>query len=78
MRSEKTGKEVTIFLEGRIDTNNASQIDEEIQRILSENEGANPVFDASELAYISSAGLRVLMKVKKSVGAEIAVTEVSP
>ncbi len=78
MRSEKTGKEVTIFLEGRIDTNNASQIDEEIQRILSENEGTNPVFDASELVYISSAGLRVLMKVKKSVGAEIAVTEVSP
>ena len=78
MRSEKTEKEVTIFLEGRIDTNNAPQIDEEIQGILSENEGVTPVFDASELAYISSAGLRVLMKVRKSADTPIDIVEVSP
>lgn len=78
MKKERKDDVVTIFLEGRIDTNNAPRIDEEIQGILSENEGVTPVFDASELAYISSAGLRVLMKARKSVEAPIDVIEVSP
>ena len=78
MKSEIKDKEIIIFLEGRIDTNNAPELEKEIQKVLAENEGVTPAFDASELAYISSAGLRVLMRVRKTVGAEIAVTEVSP
>jgi uncharacterized protein (TIGR02172 family) len=78
MRTETKDNSVIIFLEGRIDTNNAPDIEKEIMEVLNSNEGATPVFDASKLAYISSAGLRVLMKVKRSVKDSIEILEVSP
>ena len=61
---EKEGK-IIIELEGRIDTNNAPQTDKEIMEILSKNAGKELVFDVNNLQYISSAGLRILMKVRK-------------
>ena len=77
MRHETKDEVVTIWLEGRIDTNNAPQIEQEIEGILSENEGAKPAFDAGGLEYISSAGLRVLMKFRKQIGEPLEVTNVS-
>ena len=77
MRTEVKDGIVTIFLEGRIDTGNAADVEKEILGVLSENDGTVPVFDASGLDYISSAGLRVLMKVRKTVGAPVEVREVS-
>ena len=71
-------KELSVIkLVGRISSSNAS---EEEERILNEIAGCpegDIVFDASELEYISSAGLRVLMKVKKQSGREVKITEVS-
>ena len=46
-----------IHLSGRIDSENAAMIEEEIVRALTEQEGDNIIFDASKLDYISSAGL---------------------
>ena len=77
MKSTTDNGKLTIFLEGRIDTSNASEIEAGIQEILNANEGTVPVFDASGLEYISSAGLRVLLKARKDVGAPIDVEEVS-
>ncbi len=77
MKSEAKDGIVIVYLEGRIDTNNAPQIEQEIADILAANEGAKPVFDAGGLEYISSAGLRVLMKYRKQIGEPIDVIEVS-
>lgn len=58
-------KVLVIRLEGRIDSNNAEALGREIASQREEAHGAL-VFDARKLAYISSAGLRVLMQVMKA------------
>jgi len=67
--------ENVIRLSGRIDTSNAAEWKKTITEQLSgETENS---FDADELEYISSAGLRVLMKVRKKAGSEIKIFNVS-
>ena len=53
-----------IELKGRIDSNNAAQVEQEIFGRLGEG-AVSAVLDAGELEYISSAGLRVILRVKK-------------
>ena len=67
---------LTIVLPERIDPTNASDAEAEIERILSEGEGEVIVFDASNMNYISSAGLRVIIKVVKQ-GRNVTVKDVS-
>lgn len=58
------GTKVTIALEGRLDTETAPKLEKDI---LSELDGITLLtFDLSELEYISSAGLRVLLALKKA------------
>ena len=67
-----------ISLENRIDTSNAAAVEKRIFDEMEKNEGA-PDFDASALTYISSAGLRILMKVKKKfMSQRLSINEVSP
>ena len=73
---EKDGKMV-IELNGRIDTNNASAVEKEIMDALNTNAEKEPIFDAENLTYISSAGLRVLMKVRKTINKSVEVINVS-
>ena len=54
-----------IAVEGRIDASNAAAAEEEIFRIKQENPGKHTVIDADNLAYISSAGLRVILRLRK-------------
>ena len=54
-----------IAIEGRIDAANAASAEEQILAIRRENEGKHTVIDADNLEYISSAGLRVILKVRK-------------
>ena len=68
---------LTIFLEGRIDTNNAAQVEKELTEETGKSAGAEIVIDADKLEYISSAGLRVLMKLRKQQKAPFAVVNVS-
>ena len=58
-------KAMTINLVGRIDSNNAFQVENDLLAQLSGHHGA-VVLDASALEYISSAGLRVILRIKKS------------
>lgn len=74
--NEKEGK-IIISLEGRIDSNNAAQIEKEIFDAFGANESKEAAFDAAELEYISSAGLRVLLKAQKSKGKPITISNVS-
>ena len=69
-------KEKTIIkLTGRIDSNNAQEWEKKIMEQLSA--GTVCAFDASELEYISSAGLRVLMKVRKQFSDDVCIFNVS-
>ena len=54
-----------IAIEGRIDASNAAIAEERIFAIKSENPGKHTVIDADNLEYISSAGLRVILKIRK-------------
>ena len=76
MKIKNENNTLTIFLEGRIDTNNAAQTENEIFGAAEGNTG-EIVIDAEKLEYISSAGLRVLMKLRKSMKKPLAVINVS-
>ena len=58
---------LTIYLEGNFDTNNSDQIGAEMQELKSQYPDAKLVIDAEDLVYISSAGLRQILKMKKKV-----------
>ena len=66
-----------ISIEGRIDASNAALAEEKIFAIKKENEGKHTVIDADNLEYISSAGLRVILKVRKE-EPKLAIINVSP
>ncbi|MBR4703676.1 MAG: anti-sigma factor antagonist [Oscillospiraceae bacterium] len=67
-----------LFPKGRIDSTNAADFEQELTRMISEHPGAALVLDAAELDYISSAGLRVLLRQRKAQGEELTVRNVSP
>ena len=54
-----------IAVEGRIDASNAAAAEEKIFAIKKENPGKHVVVDADKLEYISSAGLRVILRLRK-------------
>ena len=56
---------MTIELSGRIDSTNASKIEEYISERLKGYSGNSVVLDAAGLEYISSAGLRVILHLRK-------------
>ena len=61
-----TNKDILYMdLIGRIDAANASAVEADIQSIRNEHPGLHTVLDADKLAYISSAGLRVIMRLRK-------------
>ncbi|MBO7407904.1 MAG: anti-sigma factor antagonist [Clostridia bacterium] len=67
-----------IKLAGRIDSNNSAQIEQEIRTQLSAaGDPAGAVIDASDLEYISSAGLRVILRIRKTVP-DLKIINVSP
>lgn len=66
MKSELLNSTLTLFPEGRIDSSNADAVGAEIENILSSSEYENLVIDAEGLEYISSAGLRVILRVRKA------------
>ena len=66
-----------IAIEGRIDASNAAAAEEQIFAIKKENEGKHTVLDADNLEYISSAGLRVILKIRKE-EPKLAIINVSP
>ena len=79
LKIRKQNGQMIIFLKGRIDTNNAPQVDEKIFAALegeSYNE-ENIMIEAEDLEYISSAGLRVLMKLRKTIGKPLTIFNVN-
>ena len=66
-----------IAMEGRIDASNAAAAEEKIFSIKRENPGKHTVVDADKLEYISSAGLRVILRLRKE-EPKLAVINVAP
>ena len=56
---------LTIYLEGDIDSATAAQVEMQIMEIYHVHAAKEVVLDAEELRYISSSGLRVLLKLRK-------------
>ena len=54
-----------IAIEGRIDASNAAEAEEKIFAVKNDNPGKHTVVDADKLEYISSAGLRVILRLRK-------------
>ena len=66
VRIEKSPNEIRIYLSGRIDSNNGEDIKNAILPEIGSDPAVPVVIDASELKYISSAGLRVILQIRKS------------
>ena len=77
MKFDRNNNELTLYLSGRIDAANAAEIEQSISAAIAENAGLLPTFDASELEYISSAGLRVLLKFRKQFGKNLDILNAS-
>ena len=58
--------EVLIKLEGRIDSSNAAQTEEKIMKQLEGKKDVSVILDAQDLDYISSAGLRIILRIRKT------------
>lgn len=63
---QRNGNEVTIIPGARIDTINAGDFENLITPVVSEPD-AQITFDCNDLEYVSSSGLRVLLKAQKIV-----------
>lgn len=61
---ESNGTDLTIILEGRLDTNTSPELDTELKSALADVKTLT--FDMANLVYISSAGLRVLLSAQKA------------
>ncbi len=66
-----------IHLEDRITSENAEEIKAELVKAVEDNPDLTVVFDAQNLKYISSAGLRALLKVRRMKNKNIEVRNVS-
>ena len=64
INKDKKGNSCTYFLEGRLDTTTAPQLEGDIKESLGDVNTL--VMDLSKLEYISSAGLRVLLSAQKT------------
>ena len=65
MNTSWDNEKLTIELEGRIDSGNASEVENGINDALKDKEPSVLILDAENLDYISSAGLRVILRLRK-------------
>ena len=65
LEHSRFGHELTIFLKGRITAENSPQVETEMVSLLQGDMPEKVVLDAKELSYLSSSGLRILLKLKK-------------
>lgn len=66
MKFSMTDGVLTMGLANEVDSSNVSLIEQKINSVLAENPAENVVIDLEELAYISSAGLRMVLRLRKN------------
>ncbi|MBR2787682.1 MAG: phosphotransferase [Erysipelotrichaceae bacterium] len=65
MNSKFENNVLTIYLEGNVDTTNAEAVGAEFESIRAEHPEGQLILDLEDLHYISSAGLRQILRLKK-------------
>ena len=65
MRFELTDNLLTLFFEGELNSYNAESIEKEVDEVLSSSKFQTLNLDFAKLQYISSAGLRIILKIKQ-------------
>ena len=67
LKSQFENNELTIFLEGKIDSLSAPGLEEEINQLHRKYPAETIILDCDKLEYTTSAGLRVILRVKQEV-----------
>ena len=67
--------DILVKVHGSVDSSNAPQLEEELLCSICADK---LTIDAEDLTYISSAGLRVLLKAKKALSADLTMINVNP
>lgn len=77
MQSKLIKNTLIVYLEGRIDSTNAAETEKALMALIEKHGDKELVIDAQGLQYISSAGLRVLLKVRKYKKTNLLIQNVS-
>jgi len=77
MKTTLTDGVLTLYPQGHIDSKNAAGFEREALAAADDAQAASVVVDAAELAYVSSAGLRVFMKLAKRANGTLQVLNAS-
>ena len=62
------GEALTLIVSGRLDTQTAPELEKELDSVLADIKELT--FDFANLEYVSSAGLRVILKAQKAMNAQ--------
>ena len=65
MEYKKIDNKLTLYFVGELNSGNADLIEKECQNIIEKNEFDDIVLDFADLQYISSAGLRIILRLKQ-------------
>ena len=66
MNSLLENKTLTIYFKGELNSSNADSVEKEIEGLLSKGGFDKIRLDFNELTYISSAGLRIIVRIKQN------------
>ncbi len=69
---------LTLYPEGSIDTTNVAAVEEDMNAVIGQHQPTSLILNLKQLSYISSAGLRVVLKLRRRFGANIRAVEASP
>ena len=85
LQSTTHNNDITIKIEGRIDTTNYNEFENGIAELLEQHQQNNPTdkltLDCSSLTYISSSGLRIFLSLYKKMlktGGTLELTSLQP
>ena len=76
MRFELNDKTLTLFFEGELNSYNADNIEKDIENTLANQKFETLILDFARISYISSAGLRIILKLKQKYN-DVSVVETS-
>ena len=65
MRNKNENNVLTLYLEGELNSYNADNVEKEIEEIVNNEQFTKLILDFANLHYISSAGLRIILKLKQ-------------